>query len=131
MSKIDSLNLRLKTAILNILSRRKQYLEVLTHAKLEKTPLDLIAKYRLMTDNFERHVLLNTKKIVTKCRADYEKEVAILDSLSPLKTMSRGYSVVNNSKGELISKVSDVNIGDDIVIKVTDGKINAKVHSIL
>lgn len=64
------------------------------------------------------------------CKTKFEKQVALLDSLSPLKTMLRGYSVVCNNEGKLISKVSDVNIGEEINIKVTDGNLNAKVESI-
>lgn len=56
--------------------------------------------------------------------------MAILDSLSPLKTMLRGYSIVSDSSGKLISKTSDVNIGDSLTIKVTNGNINAKVESV-
>ena len=63
-------------------------------------------------------------------RSKYEKQVALLDSLSPLKTMLRGYSVACNLEGTLISKISDVNIGDEIYVRVTDSNINAKVESI-
>lgn len=63
-------------------------------------------------------------------KSKYEKQVALLDSLSPLKTMLRGYSVACNSGGTLISKISDVNVGDEICVRVTDGNINAKVESI-
>ena len=69
-------------------------------------------------------------KVLSGCKTKYEKQVALLDSLSPLKTMLRGYSVANNSKGKLISKVADVNIGENISIRVTDGNISAKVESI-
>ncbi len=55
-SKLDTLNLRLKSSISNILDRRKQYLESITKGRLEKTPQDMIARYRLMTDNYERHL---------------------------------------------------------------------------
>ena len=64
------------------------------------------------------------------CRTKYEKQVALLDSLSPLKTMLRGYSVATKDDGKLISKVTDVAIGDNLVVRVTDGNINAKVESI-
>lgn len=32
--------------------------------------------------------------------------------------------------GKLISKVTDVSVGDNLVVRVTDGNINAKVESI-
>ncbi|MBQ8043851.1 MAG: exodeoxyribonuclease VII large subunit [Clostridia bacterium] len=129
-SKLDTLNLRLKSSIVNMLDRRKQYLESVTKGRLEKTPQDMIARYRIMTDNYERHLSGAIDKVVIGCKTKYEKQVALLDSLSPLKTMLRGYSVATDSKGKLISKLSDVNIGDEISIRVTDGKVNAKVESI-
>ena len=129
-SKLDTLNLRLKSSIVNILDRRKQYLESVTKGRLEKTPLDMIARYRLMTDNLDKHLESAADRIVVGCKTKFEKQVALLDSLSPLKTMLRGYSVACDSEGKLISKVADINVGECISVRVTDGKINAKVESI-
>ena len=44
--------------------------------------------------------------------------------------MLRGYSVASDANGKLISKVSDVKVGDNVTLRVTDGNINAKVESI-
>ena len=129
-TKLEGLNIRMKTAIINMLERRKQYLEAVSKGRLEKTPINIIAKYRLMTDNLSKQLESFIDKIVMAKRQGYEKQVALLDSLSPLKTMSRGYSVVTNNEGRLISKIGDTNIGDNIIIKVTDGSINTRVESI-
>ena len=129
-SKLDGLNLRLKSSMLNMIDKRKQYLEAITKGRLEKTPLGLIARYRIMTDNYERHLENAMDKFIINCKTKYEKQVALLDSLSPLKTMLRGYSVTSNENGNLISKISDVKIGDNISVRITDGKINAKVESV-
>lgn len=56
ISKLDTLKLRLKSSVVNILQRRKQYLEGITKGRLEKTPQDIIARYRIMTDNYEKHL---------------------------------------------------------------------------
>ena len=130
MSKIDTLKIRLRTSITNIIERRKQYLDSLKKSRLEKTPQDIINKYRLMTDNLTKNLETNIVKVITKCKADYEKQVAILDSLSPLKTLSRGYTVTTNSNGKVISKKEDVSVGDSINVKVIDGNVVAKVESI-
>ena len=100
----------MKTAIINKLERNKQYLTAVTKGKLEKTPRDIIAKYRMMIDNYLKHLEGAVIKEYTKCRTSFEKQVALLDSLSPLKTMSRGYSVVTNEVGKLINKTADVNM---------------------
>ena len=129
-SKLDGLSIRLNRAISNILERRKEYLNAIIKGKLEKTPLDMIARYRIMTDNYVRRLEMATSKIVTRCRTDYEKQIAILDSLSPLKTMKRGYSIVTNQNGNIIYKSSDTKIGESIEIKLIDGKLDAKVEKI-
>ena len=95
MSKIDTLNIRLKQAVVNIISRRKQYLQNLSEARLKKVPQDLINKYKMMLDNFETQLKINMKNKISKLRLEFEKNVALLDSLSPLKTIKRGYSVVS------------------------------------
>jgi exodeoxyribonuclease VII large subunit len=49
-----------------------------------------------------------------------------LHALSPLSTLSRGYSIaIKEDKN--VKKITDVNIGDAISIRVTDGNITATV----
>jgi len=98
----------MKTAVVNKLERNKQYLKAVTKGRLEKTPNDMITKYRMMILNYGKHLESAVKREYTKCRTSFEKQVALLDSLSPLKTMARGYSVVTNTHGKLINKISDV-----------------------
>ncbi|MCH1639443.1 exodeoxyribonuclease VII large subunit [Paenibacillus timonensis] len=51
-----------------------------------------------------------------------------LDALSPLKVMARGYSLVYDEQGErLIKSLSDVDPGDRITVKVTDGELDCQV----
>ncbi|MBM7564380.1 exodeoxyribonuclease VII large subunit [Paenibacillus sacheonensis] len=51
-----------------------------------------------------------------------------LDALSPLKVMSRGYSLVYDEHGnKLVKSVSDVQLGDLIHVKVSDGQLECQV----
>ena len=51
-----------------------------------------------------------------------------LDALSPLKVMSRGYSLVYNEPGTgLIKSISQVQPGDRVNIKMTDGELECQV----
>ena len=47
--------------------------------------------------------------------------------LSPLKTLARGYSIVTKENDSVIKSKNDVKLGEEIHIKVIDGKIKAKV----
>ena len=60
-------------------------------------------------------------------RTSFVKEVAKLDSLSPLKTLSRGYSIVTKGDGKIVNKVTDLNKNDEIKIRLSDGEKQAVV----
>lgn len=51
-----------------------------------------------------------------------------LDGLSPLKTLTRGYSIITLN-GKTIKSVKNLNKDDEINIKLYDGTLNAKILS--
>ena len=57
------------------------------------------------------------------------KCIAKLDTLSPLKTLSRGYSITEH-KGEILRNTKNININDEIDVKLEDGRIKAVVNKI-
>lgn len=115
-------------AIKNYIERKRQYVEKLKAAKLEKVPLDKINRYRIAIDNLITKSESTLKYKVEKYRTRCIKSISKIDALSPLKTLTRGYSVTENSNGEVIKKVGDVKPNDKISIRLTDGKINAIVE---
>ena len=54
--------------------------------------------------------------------------MASVDAMSPLKVISRGYSIATQGDGKIIKKVSDVSCGDKISIRVEDGNIDCVVE---
>lgn len=50
-----------------------------------------------------------------------------MKGLSPLEKLSSGFSYVENAKGKNVRSVMQVTVGEQIVIRVKDGSINAKV----
>ena len=125
--RLGAMSLRLNTAIQNYIQRRRQYLEQTKSARLEKTPTDLIAKYRIVTDGLYKRAESKVVHKVKELRLEFNKHVSLLDSYSPLKTMNRGYSLVTNVENKCIKSVKDVASGDKINVKVIDGVINAIV----
>ena len=50
-----------------------------------------------------------------------------LDSLSPLKVLARGYSITQNQQNLTIRSLKDVNVGEHIKTRLTDGNIISQV----
>ncbi len=65
------------------------------------------------------HYLANVRNILSS-------EIKILDNISPLKVLSRGYSLVSGVEG-VINSVNKVNVDDVVKITMSDGKVYACV----
>jgi len=63
-------------------------------------------------------------------RHAFEMHVRRLDALSPLKVMQRGYSLVYSDKRKLVKSLNDVQLGDLLHVRVTDGELVASVWAI-
>ena len=55
---------------------------------------------------------------------------ARLEGVNPLAVLARGYSAVENSRGEIVSSVGELSVGDKIKIRLSDGTLNAVVDKI-
>ena len=51
-----------------------------------------------------------------------------LDGLSPLKVLSRGYSIAENPQGEAVRQLAQVNIGELLTTRVEDGCIISRIE---
>ena len=55
---------------------------------------------------------------------------AKLDALSPLKVLDRGFAIVQNTAGEIIRDVSQVQVDDPLKVKFAKGTVRARVEKV-
>jgi exodeoxyribonuclease VII large subunit len=53
---------------------------------------------------------------------------ARLDALSPLASLGRGYSICLKSDGSIVSRTGQVDAGDGVMLRVSDGSIDCRVE---
>lgn len=53
-----------------------------------------------------------------------------LDAASPLHVLARGYAAVENEEGESVSSVRDLSAGDEISLRLRDGRAGSLVTSV-
>ena len=53
-----------------------------------------------------------------------------LDAVSPLKILSRGYSVTTNGQGQILKSVQDVHWGEEIRTRLSDGEVYSVIQQI-
>ena len=127
VTKISTDRNRNILAITGYINRKKDYLNRIKAAKIEKVPYDMINSYRVNIDK----LLTISKNVldikIEKYKSVCVKNIAKIDALSPLKTLTRGYSVVQNETGHVIKSKYAVKKNDELNITLQDGKIDAVV----
>lgn len=78
-------------------------------------------------DNAKENLSKNILERIEKTRTQIKNCITILENSSPQTILERGYSMVTDSKGNIIKKSSSLKIGDEIKIKPAEGIISAKV----
>ena len=58
------------------------------------------------------------------------KNAEMLDNLSPLKILSRGYSVVKDEKSDIVTDSENINVGDNVEIILSNGAFKATVNEV-
>ncbi len=85
-------------------------------------------RYRQRTDELTRAASVYLGNSLTISREKLRGRELELASLSPLATLSRGYALVQQSAtGEIVSHIDQVQRGDAIDIKVSDGQFKGRV----
>lgn len=125
-SRLNTYKERLKNSLLKKLEIMNLRFEKCMTSKIFREPTRDINDNYLKIDSYIRK-LENIITIKTKEeRSKYIELVARLDTLSPLKTLTRGYTIIE-LKGKIVKTKKDIKKGDEIEIKFVDGNKNAKV----
>ena len=75
----------------------------------------------------------NTKsvtKIMNEKSSEFVKIATRIDTLSPLKTLTRGYTIVEKDE-KVINSINQIKINDNIGMRFNDGKAEAKITKII
>lgn len=91
-----------------------------------KDPFKKINEYSVELDKYVRSLETSIKNKHNEQKSKFAEKVAKLDALSPLKTLSRGYSITEK-RGKIVNSKKDLNKNDEVEIKFFDGTKQAKI----
>lgn len=77
----------------------------------------------------QQRIKLAIQNCIHKNETKYQNCVLMLDALSPLKVITRGYSITYNEEN-IVSSVGDVSLGELIKTKLVDGEIISRVEKV-
>lgn len=126
LMKLDNYNFRYKNSLKKKIEvMRLRYEKCMMH-KAFKDPLQNIQDKYIYIDNINKSMQLNMNNKIQSSRTKMVELITKLDNISPLKTLTRGYSIIE--KNDIVVKsVNDLNIDDEINIRLIDGVSKAKI----
>ena len=129
---IDDITTRLATATAYELDARKNILRNLEGNLMHASPVADIRDYMGALENLGKSLIAGLRYFINNLKNRAEGNIAMLDMLSPLSVLKRGYSIARRfPEGDIIRESSSVTIGDDVSVKVSSGSFNAKVTQVL
>ena len=126
--RLDDLEQRLILAQKNLLQRKRGELALLESRLRAQSPLPRIQ--RLQREN---GLLCQRLESAMQQRIAHAGErlahlAQMLDSLSPLATLARGYAIISDASGEVVSDADSVKAGDRVSARLANGKLALTVE---
>ena len=125
-SKINSLKDRSRISLKKKIELLNLKLNKLNSSRVFTSPMQNIENNYLKGDQYIKNLENSIKLKQKETEKKLIEQVTKLDALSPLKTLTRGYSIIEKN-GKLIKSSKDLNAGDEIQIRLSNGEKKAKV----
>ncbi len=124
--KINTYQNRLKMALTKKLEIMKLRYDKCMSSSVFREPTRRIQENYIKIDSYVKQLENSINRIKEKNKNKYIELVTKLDTLSPLKTLTRGYSIIEKD-GEIIKSVASLKTEDEISIRLKDGEKQAKI----
>ena len=124
--KITTYQKRLKTSLKKKVELARLEYEKILNSRTFKEPTRNINDYYLKIDTYIKRLDNKMKLTYKEKESEFSKIVSRLDTLSPLKTLARGYCLAEKN-GKIVKKTTDVESGDELNIRFQDGSRKTKV----
>ena len=123
---VNVFSTRLKNSVMNLLSRTKETTQ--QYAIRLQDPRQRINELQQRIDELQHRLTTTFQHSLDKRRYRLEMLLGKLDSLSPLSLLSRGYAICRSAIAlHTVKTVADVEIGEDVLIRVSDGELRCEV----
>ena len=109
------------------LKASRQHLDVLSRSPALQSPTGYLEQKEKSLELLKNRMISAENQIISRNHQRYIALTAKLDAMSPLKVLTRGYSMVQTADGGLLRSVHQVEPGDRITVSLNDGKLSATV----
>jgi exodeoxyribonuclease VII large subunit len=121
--RLDDLEQRLTLAQKNLLLRQRSSVSLLQSRLMSRSPLPRVQQLQRGNVQLRNRVDAAMRQQLQNRTQRLAHLAQLLDSLSPLGTLQRGYAILTDSKGNVMRDASAVVIGDEVEARLARGRL--------
>jgi exodeoxyribonuclease VII large subunit len=118
---------RLRSALAGWLDRERTLLETLRSRPALADPGSLLTARSEEVEALRERARRTTRHRLDRATDEIDHHRARARALSPLATLERGYAVLQNADGHVVTSVAAVGAGHSVTVRVADGRVHADV----
>ena len=127
---LESFDIRANQAIRKKFSHLGEKLDSLRNKQVLKSPTAYIDNKRMELDRLRDRLIAAEEYQLNYSRKQFIALTAALDAMSPLKVLTRGYTIASAEDGRCIKSAKDITQGDILQLTFSDGKARCLVEDI-
>lgn len=124
---LDAMSTAMAVALNRQLKAARQHLNTLAQSPVLRNPTGYIQQQGKGLELLKNRLISAQNQAINQKKQRYIAAVSKLDAMSPLKVLTRGYSMAQTSAGEVLRSVHQVELGERVSIRLTDGILSATV----
>lgn len=119
---------KLLTAVQSRLGYERLRLDHLGARRALRDPMAPIQDRRAAIEDRGRRMTHAMSAVLAGERTRFAALAAALDALSPMKVLGRGYAMVQDPSGSMVTSIRGVNAGDRVAVRLSDGVLACQVE---
>ena len=128
--RLDDIETRLHFNIRSVLEKKSAQISHLKKRLNSNLPSRKVLEQQQRLNHFKSRLEQSISAKIKLNNSRFQIQMATLDSISPLKTLDRGYTIVKDKHtGKLLTSVSQAQINQAIQVQFKDGEISATVDA--
>ena len=128
--RLQAMQTSMQQSVQKTVKLGRQRLGALAEKRVLQSPLGYLEDRRMLLDFLSTRLRSAQQSKLQASRQRFVRVTAALDAMSPLKVLSRGYSMVTSEDGAIIREARSVSEGQTIHIELCSGSLRAAVTQI-
>ena len=127
---LEKLRQRMRVALDSQLKQASQRQRRVAQRLNQQNPQPRIWRAQTRIQQLEYRLAESLRAQLSVTRERFGKAVTHLESVSPLSTLARGYSVTTAADGKVLKQAKQVKTGDTLTTRLADGWVESEVKSV-